>query len=168
MALPKTYLETSVISYLTARPSRDSVTRVHQELTRQWWQTRRQALNLYVSVEVMNEIRRGDPEMARLRVSAIQGLAVLDHDPRADVLAANILRTSALPLTATADAMHIALATVNGMDFLVTWNCRHIANGFVMRRVQRLSRDMELEPPVVVTPEELMEGDYVGRRPDPC
>ena len=113
--------------------------------------------------DAASRIRRGDPAAARLRVSIVQGLAVLDRDPRADALAAAILRSSVLPANATADAMHIAIATVNGMDFLVTWNCRHIANGFVLRRIVRLSRDLGLEPPIVVTPEELMEGDYVGR-----
>ncbi|HEY6136126.1 MAG TPA: hypothetical protein VI670_00010 [Thermoanaerobaculia bacterium] len=82
MALPKTYLETSVISYLTARPSRDLVISAHQDLTRKWWETRKHEFNLYVSVEVMNEIRRGDPEMAHLRVGLAEGFPVLDFDPR--------------------------------------------------------------------------------------
>jgi predicted nucleic acid-binding protein len=168
VALPKTYLETSVISYLTARPSRDLVITVHQDLTRRWWETRRQELDLYVSSEVMNEIGRGDPDMARQRLQLVAGLPILDADPRSEELAIEILRASALPMTASADAVHIAIATIREMDFLVTWNCRHIANGFVQRRIARLVRAKGLQPLVVVTPEELMEGDYVGRRPDPC
>ena len=158
MALPKTYLETSVISYLTARPSRDAVITVHQNATRTWWETRRHGLDLYVSSVVINEIGRGDPEMARQRLQLVAGIPILEADPQSEALAIEILRTSVLPPTASADAAHIALATIHRMDFLVTWNCRHIANGFVQRRVGRLLRAKGLEPPVMVTPEELMEG----------
>jgi hypothetical protein len=158
VALPKTYLETSVISYLIARPSRDALITAHQELTRKWWKTQRHELDLYVSSEVITEIGRGDPNAARQRVELVDGLPLLDADLRSEALAAEILRRSVLPVTAFADAAHIAIAAVHAMDFLVTWNCRHIANGFVQRRIARLVRDRGLEPPVVVTPEELMEG----------
>jgi predicted nucleic acid-binding protein len=158
MPLPKTYLESSVISYLGARESRDPIVAAHQQLTRDWWERRRREFDLYVSVEVLNVIRRGDPEAARVRLNHVELLPVLETDPQARELAARILAASALPAKATADAMHIAVATVNGMEFLLTWNCTHIANGFVMRAVARLSREMGYEPPTVVTPEELMEG----------
>jgi len=111
---------------------------------------------MYVSVEVLNEIRRGDPSAATLRLAYVEPLPVLEADNQARSLAAEILRTAALPKKAAADAAHIAIATVNGMDFLLTWNCTHIANGIVQRAVSRLSRDMGLEPPTIVTPEELM------------
>jgi len=158
VALPKIYLETSVISYLIARPSRDPVIAVHQELTRKWWERRRHEFDLYVSSEVINEIGRGNREAARQRLDLVAGLPVLDADPRSEALTIEILRTSVLPPTAAADAAHIAIAVIYAMDFLVTWNCRHIANGFVQRRIARLLRDRSLEPPIVVTPEELMEG----------
>lgn len=156
--LPKAYLESSVISYLSARPSRDIVATAHQQITREWWERRRLKFDLYVSVEVLNEIRRGDPGAAALRLRAVETLPVLEADDRARELAAEILRTAALPLKAAADAAHIAIATVNGMEFLLTWNCTHIANGIVQRAISRLSRDMGFEPPTIVTPEELMEG----------
>jgi len=158
MSLPKVYLESSVVSYLAApRPSRDMITAAHQQLTRNWWDRRRSEFDLYVSVEVLNEIRRGDPEAARIRVSYVQSLHVLEADAEARELASRILGSSALPSKAAADAMHIAIATVNGMEFLLTWNCTHIANGIIMRAVARLSREMGYEPPIIVTPEELME-----------
>jgi predicted nucleic acid-binding protein len=147
-----------VVSYLAARPSRDIVATAHQQLTREWWDRRRQLFELYVSVEVLNEIRRGDAEAARLRLQYVQSLPVLEADTQARALAAAILQTSALPMKAAADAMHIAIATVNGMEFLLTWNCTHIANGIVQRAIARISREMGFEPPIVVTPEELMEG----------
>lgn len=158
MALPKTYLETSVISYLVARPNRDRIIAAHQELTRKWWETQRDGLELYVSIEVLNEIRRGHPDAARQRLELVNGLPILEADLRSEALTTDILRHSVLPIAASADAAHIAIATVHKMDFLVTWNCRHIANGFVQRRIARLLRDRDLEAPVVVTPEELMEG----------
>lgn len=158
MPLPKAYLESSVISYLAARESRDPIVAAHQQLTRTWWERRRGEFELYVSVEVMNEIRRGDPEAARARLAQVAVLPVLETDQQARELASRILTTSALPIKAAADALHIAVATVNGMEFLLTWNCTHIANGFVMRAVAKLSRELVDEPPTVVTPEELMEG----------
>ena len=158
MLRPRTYLESSVISYLAARPSRDIVATAHQQLTRVWWERKRENFDLYVSAEVLNEIRRGDPSASRLRLSFVESLPVLEADDETRSLAAQILRTSALPSKAFADAMHIAIATVNGMDFLLTWNCTHIANGIVQRAIGRLSREMGYEPPIVVTPEELMEG----------
>lgn len=156
MELPKVYLESSVISYLAARPSRDVVATAHQHITREWWDRRRSRFEMYVSVEVLNEIRRGDPRKAELRLAYAESLPVLEADDQARSLAAEILRTAALPQKAAADAAHIAIATVNGMDFLLTWNCTHIANGIVQRAVSRLSRNMGLEPPTIVTPEELM------------
>lgn len=158
MDLAKVYLESSVISYLAARPSRDIVATAHQQLTREWWERRRTHFDLYVSIEVLNEIRRGDPAAAQLRLGFVQSLPVLEADDRARALAAEILRSAALPHKAAADAAHIAIAVVNGMDFLLTWNCTHIANGIVQRAISRLSRDMGFEPPTIVTPEALMEG----------
>lgn len=157
MERPKVYLESSVISYLAARPSRDILATAHQQVTREWWERSRSNFDLYVSVEVLNEIRRGDPAAAELRLRYAEALPVLEADDQARSLAAEILRTSALPPRAAADAAHIAIATVNGMEFLLTWNCTHIANGIVQRAISRLSRDMGFEPPTIVTPEELME-----------
>lgn len=157
MERPKVYLESSVVSYLAARPSRDILATAHQQVTREWWDRSRSHFDLFVSGEVLNEIRRGDPAAAQIRLKYVHDLPVLEADERARLLAAAILKTSALPQKAAADAAHIAIATVNGMDFLLTWNCTHIANGFVQRAISRLSREMGFEPPTIVTPEELTE-----------
>ena len=124
MELPKLYLETSVVSYLAAKPSRDIVATAHQQVTREWWERSRAKFELYVSVEVLNEIRRGNPAAAQLRLQYVASLPVLEADEQAQALAAEILRASALPHKAAADAAHIAIATVNGMEFLLTWNLR--------------------------------------------
>jgi predicted nucleic acid-binding protein len=156
--LPKTYVETSVISYLTARQSRDQIAAAHQQLTRDWWDGRRARFDIYVSELVVQEAGRGDAIAARDRLEAISGFPVLRVNPVAQRLADSILRRAILPSKASADALHISLAAVNGMNFLVTWNCTHIANGFVLQSVNLLCRDAGFEPPIVCTPEELMEG----------
>lgn len=157
MERPKVYLESSVISYLAARPSRDILATAHQQVTREWWDRSRSRVDLFISGEVLNEIRRGDPSASQRRLQYVRDLPVLEADDQARLLAAEILRSSALPAIAAADAAHIAIATVNGMDFLLTWNCTHIANGFLQRAISRLSREMGFEPPTIVTPEELTE-----------
>jgi predicted nucleic acid-binding protein len=156
--LPTAYIETSVISYLTGRQSRDAIAAAHQQLTRDWWDRRRARFEIYVSELVVQEARRGDTTAARARLDAIAGYPVLRVNSDAQLLADRILTRAVLPSKAAADALHIALAAVTGMNFLVTWNCTHIANGFVLQKVNALCRDAGYEPPVVCTPQELMEG----------
>jgi predicted nucleic acid-binding protein len=156
--LPTAYIETSVISYLTARRSRDPISAAHQQLTRDWWDRRRARFDLYVSELVVQEASRGDAVAALARLEAISGYPVLRVNSDSRALADRILRQAVLPSKAAADALHIALAAVTGMNFLVTWNCTHIANGFVLQSVNALCRDAGFEPPIVCTPEELMEG----------
>jgi predicted nucleic acid-binding protein len=151
-----TYLDSSVISYLTARPSRDVIAVAHQQLTAEWWHRHRSAFDLYVSELVLFEIGRGDPAAAQSRLDVVRHLAVLKINQEARTLAEQIFRATTLPDKATSDALHVAVAAVNGMDFLVTWNCTHIANGVVLKIVNRVCRDQGYEPPIVCTPEELM------------
>jgi predicted nucleic acid-binding protein len=154
----KAYIETSVIGYLCSRPTRDELTNAHQKLTREWWERRRSLFELYVSELVVDEVARGNAAEARVRLSVVGALPILKVSDQAKQLAAAILRSAALPAKAGADATHIAIATVNAMDFLLTWNCTHIANGIILRRVTALCRNMGYDPPIVCTPEELMEG----------
>lgn len=144
---PRAYIETTIVSYLTSRPSGEPLSREHQQLTRRWWEQRRQRFELYVSEIVLDEAARGDPSAAESRRLVIETLPILRVNEPARQLAAAILASAALPI-----------ATVNAMDFLLTWNCTHIANGIVLRTVGAVSREMGFEPPIVCTPEELMEG----------
>lgn len=137
--LPRTYVETSVISYLTARESRDPIAAAHQQLTRDWW-TRRSRFDIYVSELVVQEASRGDVAFAAARLESVSGYPVLIISTEARSLADIILRSAVLPPKAAADALHIALAAVNGMNFLATWNCTHIANGFILQKVNTLCR----------------------------
>jgi predicted nucleic acid-binding protein len=156
--LPKAYIETSIVSYLASRPSREPLAKVHQELTHEWWERRRSRFDLYISEVVLEEASRGDAAAASARLAIVESLPILNVDDQARALAAAILRAAALPAKSAADAMHIAVATVNAMEFLLSWNCTHIANAIVFRRVSAICRGMGFDPPAVCTPEELMEG----------
>jgi predicted nucleic acid-binding protein len=125
---PRVYIETTVVSYLTARGSRDLIVAAHQELTQEWWQRRRGEFELYCSQLVIQEASGGHKEAAQRRLQTLQSLSVLEINDAANELARHLAKAAAIPRKATEDALHIALATVHGMDYLLTWNCKHIAN----------------------------------------
>ena len=122
------YIETSIVSYLAARPSRDLITAAHQQLTALWWDRRRQEFDLYVSQLVLDEAAAGDLDAAQRRGAILETLPLLDITDEVTSLAAALVRGVPLPPRAGADALHIAVAACHGMDFLLTWNCAHIAN----------------------------------------
>lgn len=153
-ARPRVYLETTVVSYLTALPSRDVVRVAHQQITSEWW-AGRDAFELFVSEAVLSEVRRGDADAAARRVDATAGLQVLTTTPAAEQLAASLLSAAALPSKAAIDALHVAVAAVHGMHFLLTWNCAHIANAAMRPRIEAVCRAAGFEPPIICTPEEL-------------
>ena len=154
--VPKAYIETTVISYLTALPSRDLVLAAHQQVTRDWWSSRR-AFELYVSQFVLDEASAGDAGAAARRVEALHDLGILDLTREATLLAAELIRAGGLPVTAKIDALHIAVASVHGMDYLVSWNCTHIANATMRGRIEAICRGAGFEPPVICTPIELVK-----------
>jgi predicted nucleic acid-binding protein len=157
--LPSAYIETSVISYLTARPNeREVIVAAHQQLTREWWENRSSKFTLYVSAVVIEEARRGNEEFARARLAVIEQMQLADVTPAARELAARLLLEFGLPAKANADALHIAVAAANGIDYLLTWNCTHLANAFMIPRVERICRAAEFQPPYICTPQELMVG----------
>lgn len=155
-------METSVISYLTARSARDVVVLAHQQLTREWWDTARHEYELYSSEIVFAEAEKGDPTAARARLDVLRETQQLAASAVAEELVPILLRQAGLPTKALADMAHIALATVHGMQFLLTWNCKHIANANVLRAVARTCRERGYELPVICTPEELTGNRYVG------
>jgi predicted nucleic acid-binding protein len=150
------YLETTIPSYLTSRPSRDLIIAGHQEVTREWWEWRRDSFHLYISQLVIDEISAGNLGAARERLKSVRTIPLLDITPDVAELASRILAAGKIPRKAAADAAHIAIAAVHGMDFLVTWNCVHIANATNARALARICRKQECECPVICTPEELM------------
>lgn len=154
---PRVYLETTIPSYLTAWPSRDLVRAAHQQLTREWW-SRRHLFEIFISQLVVRECQAGDPEAAAARLAALEGLPLLEQDAEVGSLARALLDRVPLPARAEADALHIATAALHGMDYLLTWNCTHIANAALRGRIEAICRDSGLEPPAICTPEELPDG----------
>jgi len=152
----RVYLETTVISYLAARASRDVVIRAHQEVTRAWWLKRRKYFEVVVSDVVLEELGRGNKTAAASRLAYARNLSVVLSAEPAMVLARLLLKKRAVPAVAEVDALHIGVAVANGADYLLTWNCRHIANAEMRAKIGAVCRDAGYEPPVICTPEELM------------
>lgn len=152
---PKVYIETTVVSYLTARRSRDLVVAAHQQITEEWWQLRRGDFELFVSQSVLAEASAGDPEAAVQRLQLLASLDLLDITGEVEELATSLVVGRVVPAKAAEDALHIATATVHGMDFLLTWNCRHIANAAIRHRLTEAALARGYILPVICTPEEL-------------
>lgn len=156
---PTVYLESSIISYLTGRPSRDVITLALQQFTLDWWAARRHDFGLVASELVVREVAAGDPEIARKRLELLKGIPLLDVSEAAVRLAEILVREAGLPRKAGADALHIATAACHGVEYLLTWNSKHIANAEIRPRVERICRKAGYEPPVLCTPDELMGED---------
>ena len=150
------YVETTVISYLAARASRDVIIKAHQEVTHAWWLKRRKDFELMVSDVVLEELGRGDKAAAASRLGYARNLSVVLSAEPSIALARLLLKQRAVPAAAQVDALHIGVAAANGADFLLTWNCRHIANAETRAKIGAVCREAGYEPPVICTPEELM------------
>ena len=153
----RVYIESTIPSYLVARPARDLIQAARQQLTRDWWDFKREGHELFISQVVLDEIAFGDQAMARERLELVQSVPLLGLTEGAEVFAQRILDSGLLPPQADRDAAHIALATVHQMDLLLSWNCRHIANAAIQLRLRRLADAASYTLPVICTPEELME-----------
>ena len=152
----KVYLETTIVSYLVASATQDIVQAAHQEVTREWW-ARRERFDLFVSRPVLAEAGRGDTAAAARRLEALAGIPVLSVSRGVTTLANTLIRTGTLPPKARLDAVHVATAAVNGMDYLTTWNLRHLANAAIRGKIEEVCRKAGIQPPIICTPEELME-----------
>ena len=148
------YVETTIVSYLTARRSRDVVLAAHQALTRDWWRGRT-AYQLRVSQLVIDEAAVGDPFLRARRLRALRGISVLPLTDAATRLAGELVRKGALPEKATVDAFHIGVAAAHEVAYLLTWNCKHLANATMRSTIEAVCRSEGLSPPIICTPEEL-------------
>jgi hypothetical protein len=153
---PTVYVESSVISYLTSDVSRDLIVAANQELTREWWETRRWRFRLFVSQVVVEEVRLGDKMAAEKRLAIAGELPILTLTAKAMRLAEGFMKACNLPRRATRDAFHIAVATDHGMDYLVTWNCAHIANAELRERLSATATAHGYRLPNLCTLLELM------------
>ena len=149
------YIETSIVSYLTARPSRDLLVAAHQQLTVTWWEQQRVRYELFTSQVVLTEARAGDPEAAQRRLAVLERLPLLDVTDAAITLATTLISRQALPVQAAQDALHLAMTCVHGVEYLLTRNCTHLANERLRSRIEQVCRDAGYIPPIICTPEEL-------------
>lgn len=140
------YIETTIPSFLTARPSNSVIIAGRQQVTRQWWEERKECYRLFVSQYVLDEVLDGNPEAAQKRVDILDGIDVLEIDDEVILLTQTILDAGALPPKAGTDAGHIAVAARHGIDFLMTWNCRHIANAELLRRINYIVSEEGILP----------------------
>ena len=155
----KVYIETSVVSYLTSRPSRDLIIAGHQQITQEWWSKQILRLDPYVSEIVLEEISRGDTAAAQSRLNAVEGFQSLAVTPEVFKLAREYYAALQLSDKARLDAIHLALAVQHGMDFLVSWNFIHIAGARPRSIIQTVNYNKGIKTPIICTPEELLEED---------
>lgn len=153
----RVYIETTFNSYLVARPSRDVIVAAHQQITHEWWQSRRQSYDLCVSQLVRKEAGAGDSQAARERVEVSQAMTLLETTEQALELAKELILAGALPVKAADDALPIAIGAVNGIPYLLTWNCRHLANATMRPVIEQVFTDKGFKAPIICTPEELLE-----------
>lgn len=154
---PRLYIETSIPSYLTARRSRDLIATANQELTQEWWETRKDDFYLVISEFVLREASAGDPIAASNRLASIAGIPELNVTDEVGELARMLIEQIPIPKKAQLDAFHIAIAAVHGIDYLLTWNCTHINNAEFRPRIEAICRSQGFEPPIICTPQELLK-----------
>ncbi len=150
------YLETTFISYLAARPSRDLLVAAHQQATQDWWTDRHSEFECFVSQVVLDEASVGDATEVEKRLAVLGDLPVLEITQEVESLSQAILSSGVIPPRAVRDAAHIAVATVNEIDYLLTWNCKHLANAQIARRISLVCERVGRRMPIICTPEELM------------
>jgi Mg-chelatase subunit ChlI len=159
------YIETSIPSYLTARPSRDVRTAAWQQITVQWWEQARQHYELFTSELVVSEAAEGSPEAAQRRLDALRGIKELVIDSEMEALAARLVAEGGFPAEAEVDALHVAIAAVQAVDLLLTWNCRHINNAETKPIIRAVCAVAGYTCPEICTPQELLseETDEIPR-----
>jgi len=152
----KIYIETSVINYLTSRTSRDLVTAARQQLTTDWWDTKQSQYKLFVSQPVISEASDGDQNAAKKRITVLKKLPLLEVTDESVEFAKFLVTETPFPENAVIDALHVSIACVHRMDFILTWNFKHIANASIRSKLEILANSKELKLPVISTPEELL------------
>ncbi|ESQ09876.1 MAG TPA: PIN domain-containing protein [Chromatiaceae bacterium] len=150
------YIETSIPSYLTARPNRDLRAAAWQQLTVQWWDEARAGYDLFTSELALLEASAGNPEAAKRRLESLQDIPELEIDEEVQKLAEQLIAESGVPATAEADALHIAVAAIHRMDYLLTWNCRHIGNAAKKPIIRAICKNAGYPYPEICTPMELL------------
>ena len=149
------YIESSIVSYLTSRSSRDVVVSARQVITESWWLNQRSNFDLFVSALVIQEISKGDQEAAERRLSSVVDIPLLGVSQDALLLAEALIVRGAVPKTSEEDALHISIAAASGIDFLLTWNFKHINNAHTKAAIGAVVEAYGFACPVLCSPEEL-------------
>ncbi len=150
------YIETSIVSYLRQKPSTQVVTAARQLLTHRWWDGERENYELVVSQYVVDEASAGDSTLAAERLETLEGIPLLPNAPEIPQIANEIMALGVLPSNAQVDALHIAAVAHHRIQYLLTWNCRHIANAKILPRIHGVMTDLDIPIPIICTPEELL------------
>jgi predicted nucleic acid-binding protein len=153
------YIETSIVSYLRQRPSSQIVMAARQLLTHQWWNDERGNYDLVTSQFVLDEASAGDPMLAAERLQSLDGIPLLPRDAQIGVIANEIMSRAILPPKASIDASHIAMVAHHKIQYLLTWNCKHIANARILPRIHEVLKDLGCPIPIICTPEEMVDHD---------
>ncbi len=151
------YLETTIVSYYTSKPSRDIIVLAHQEITRQWWLKTIGRYNVLISEVVIEEASSGDPEAIKKRLEELKDFPHLELNDKVEEMAQVYMERLEIPEKSLRDAAHLAVASVHNIDYLVTWNCTHLANGEVIKKLIKINESLGIHTPIICTPEELME-----------
>lgn len=159
------YIETSIVSYLAAKPSRDLLTAARQQLTTDWWADKRGNFDLFTSPVVLDESGRGDQGYAAKRLAALASIPLLDVSQEGIALGSQLIQQHALPVKAAQDALHIAIAAAHHINYLLTWNCKHMANAQLRRGIEKTCQAAGFNPPLLCTPD-VLSGELTGHELD--
>lgn len=151
------YIETSVVSYYVSKPSRDIIVLAHQQITSEWWPKAVKRFDVYISEVVVEEAAAGNKESAEQRLNKLKGFPYLELTEKVEKIAQIYMEKLSIPKKALRDAAHLAVASVHNIDYLVTWNCVHLANGEIIKKLLKINEKLSIKTPVICTPEELME-----------
>ena len=154
------YIETSIPSYLTSRPSRDVRVAAWQQITNQWWEQERDKYELYISELVLTEVTAGDDSAAQKRINSLSNIPELGISDDVKKLAYSLVSNGGIPKHSEADALHVAIASVYAIDYFLTWNCRHINNATMKPVIRSICAVAGYTCPEICTPLELLsEGE---------
>ena len=151
------YIESTIVSYLTAKPSRDLIVAAHQQLTQEWWDLIRPQVDCFISPFVIQEISAGNEEAANKRIEFVRDIPILEINQEIQKLAQTYFDSLDIPEKARLDASHLAVAVWHEVDYLLSWNCKHIVSGRVKKMLENINSQLNIKTPVLCTPEELME-----------
>ena len=150
------FIETSIVSYLRQRQSQDILTAARQIQTQRWWNEQKNNYELFASVLVIEEAARGDQMLAAERLTALANLPLLAVSEEVEMIGNQLVERAALPEKARVDALHISTAAFHGVDYLLTWNCKHIANALMRPKIEKILNEMNCAVPVICTPDALL------------